>query len=120
MMALRMADIEVNPYAEPRSTDSAPPSSANDAKVSVKALRLAGTLLTFFACMKAFGLATSLPAMLARLGAIEAGTSWPALATWLLPSAVGLVVPLVLGVALLLGKARYRNVAWLYMIPDRG
>jgi nitrate reductase gamma subunit len=108
-----MADIEANPYAGPRSTDSAPPPSAEDANVSVKALRLAGTILTFFACMKAFGLATSISAMLARLGSTELGLSWSVL-TALVPSAVGFAIPLVLGVALLFGKARYRNVAWLY------
>jgi hypothetical protein len=109
-----MATREVNPYAVPRTTDPAPLSSANNAKVSIKALRLAGAILTFFACMKAFGLATSLPAMLARLGAAEAGTSWPLLAIGIIPSVVGFAVPLVLGVALILGKARYRNVAWFY------
>ena len=114
IMVLRMADLEVNPYAEPRSTDSSPPSSAENAKISVKALRLAGTLLTFFACMKAVGLASSLPAMVARLRPMAAGPFWPALATWLFPSAVGLAVPLVLGVALLFGKARFRKAAWLY------
>jgi hypothetical protein len=114
-MAPRMADPGFDPYARPQSPDSmTPPSSAEDAQVSVKALRLAGMVLAFFSCMKASGLRSSVSAMLSRFGSLrDAVQSWDFVIA-ILPGVIGLAIPFVLAVALLRGKARYRHVAWLY------
>jgi hypothetical protein len=110
-----MAGMEPNPYAQPKTVDSGVPAAvAEDGDVSPKVLRLAGALLASQACLKLLGLQTTASALLGR---VDAGTDlahlWPILIA-LVPSTVGFAIPLVLGVALLLAKARYRKVAWIY------
>lgn len=105
---------ELNPYAQPKTVDSSVPAAAADVNVSPRVLRLAGALLVSQACLKLLALQTTASALLGRL---DAGTDlarlWPALIA-LLPSTLGFALPLLLGLALLLAKARYRRVAWLY------
>jgi hypothetical protein len=109
-----VAGSEINPYAQPRAGDSVAPAPTEDGNVSPRVLRMAGALLTSGACLKLIGLQTTASALLGR---VDAGTDlahlWPVLVA-LLPSTVGFAIPLVLGVALLLAKARYRKAAWLY------
>jgi hypothetical protein len=110
-----MAGMELNPYAQPKVDDSvAPASTAEDVDVSPRVLRLAGALLASQACLKLLALETTASALLGRLAAeTDLVHLWAALIA-LLPSMVGFAIPLVLGVALLLAKARYRKAAWLY------
>jgi O-antigen/teichoic acid export membrane protein len=112
-MALCMAGSETNPYTAPRSTTSALPEPAEDASGSVRALRLAGMILTLFACVKAFGLATSVSAFLPRLASTGQDLTWPLLVGFL-PTVAAFAIPLALGVGLLFGNVRYRKVAWIY------
>ncbi len=111
-----MSGDEANPYAQPTTVDLEPPRSVLEGpRIDRLPLFLAGGLLAFQACMKVFGLSAVVSAMVARAGSsTELPVSWPML-VGIAPSAIGFVIPLLLALALLFGKARYRTAAWLYV-----
>jgi hypothetical protein len=106
--------VESNPYAEPKAVDSVPLPSPQESRDMRRALRVAGLLLGFQACMKGFGLWSTVTATAGRVVAIGGmARAWP---VWvvLVPGTIGFAIPLLLAVALVFGKRGYRMVAWLY------
>jgi len=106
--------MDGNPYAQPASAD--PPESAADAQYPRKALRIAGAVMALFALLRGFEFVTGTTALLRVLGR-ESAALYSTM-TWirLTPLTARFAIPALLAIALLMGRPRFRKLAWIYAV----